>query len=261
MDERLPSMDNMKDEYIIASDYEAERVLDDAFQVLSLDDDNERAVEMLDLAKFTAESLSFVDNQTYPRPSHPSLYLRRSPYYTFASIITSLRCTLEVEKKITANLIDVAGDDQALLNLEQGKIEEIIRPGGFSERKAKWIVDGLGVLAGDGESSLSRMQLDSTEQARKKMMAFSGFGPKATDCFLLTGLNMPTFPVDVNVFKLVTKLYPDVVSSASPDFGSAKQVAQVKSFLEDAFPKDVKLYQVLHTYLLLANKHKVEYEG
>ena len=68
------------------------------------------------------------------------------------------------------------------------------------------------------------------------------------------------FPVDVNIFKLVSRLFPERITedaSQLPKFSNAKHVRAVKDLLEVSFPKDIGLHQVLHTYLLLAEKYKV----
>lgn len=68
------------------------------------------------------------------------------------------------------------------------------------------------------------------------------------------------FPVDVNIFKLVSRLFPERITgdpSQLPRFSNAKHVRAVKELLEASFTKDVGLYQVLHTYLLLAEKYTI----
>ena len=98
------------------------------------------------------------------------------------------------------------------------------------------------------------------QDARNRLLKLSGMGAKATDCFLLLGLNRPSFPVDVNVFKLISRLFPEQITSDTgvvPDFSKKLHANAAKCLLERSFTRDTKAYQVLHTYLLLANKYGV----
>lgn len=56
------------------------------------------------------------------------------------------------------------------------------------------------------------------------------------------------------------RLYPtDITDNLSilPHFSSQKQVISVQKLIKDNIPPDVRLYQILHTFLLLAEKYKV----
>jgi endonuclease III len=48
---------------------------------------------------------SYVENQTYSRPSHPLEEKRKDVFFTMASIIISLRTTLENEQKASKALM------------------------------------------------------------------------------------------------------------------------------------------------------------
>ena len=215
------------------------------------------ALQLLDIAMRVSDQHSFTHNQTYPRPSHPFEGLRKSAYFTFASVLISLRCTLETERAVTGNLMTTAPNDADLLDLSVDRVASIVKPSGFAERKAPWIVNGLRRLATDPTMSLDVLTHEPLADARTKVLALQGFGPKATDCFLLAGLNRPVFPVDINIFTLVCQTFPGVIEDATPNFSSQRQVRSVKQFLERTLPNDVRLFQVLHTYLLLATKHNV----
>ena len=210
---------------------------------------NDICETLLKIAQKASESSSFVDHQTYPRPSHPMPEKRLAPDFTLFSVITSLRCTLEVEQKVTKELIDItSGNVEVLNSLSIQEIETLLKPSGIAKNKSIWIANGLAKLS------------QPVDMVREKIMKLAGFGPKAADCFVLLGLDMPTFPVDTNVFKLIANLYPEAVtgdSSVLPHFSSQRQVASVKKLIQDNIPPDVRLYQVLHTFLLLAEKYKV----
>lgn len=240
---------------VIASDQEARFVLEQA------ESGDEVASTLLSLALKTSFEYSFVDNQTYPRANHPSAQKRLSPLFTFTAIITSLRCTLEIEQKVTEHLINfTSGEDDNLLNTQINELESILRPSGLALQKSIWITNGLRFLSDASLNNLNTIKNSDINEARLMMLSMQGIGPKAADCFLLLGLDRAVFPVDVNVFNVVSGLFPKLITgnpSITPKFSNYKHVSTVKLLLETTFTKNVKLYQILHTYLLLAGKYKI----
>lgn len=235
---------------------------DEARLVLSVEQPhNDPGEVLLEIAKDTSNVYSFIDHQTYPRPNHPLQDKRLNPEFTFAAIITSLRCTLETEQRVVNNLIDVSqGDPDTLSTIDDVEFEAILRPAGMVKQKSVWIKEGLSVLKSNPEYDIDALRRISTEEARQRLLRLNGMGPKAVDCFLLLGLDMPVFPVDVNVFKLVSKLFPEQITGhpdIKPSFSSPTHVRSTKLLLESSFTQDTKLYQILHTYLLLAEKYKM----
>lgn len=222
---------------------------------------NNVAAILLEVAKDASDAYSFVDHQTYPRPNHPLRHKRLSPEFTFAAIITSLRCTLATEQRVVDQLINTTNSSpDTLSSIETSDLEAILRPAGMAKQKSLWIKEGLNTFNYDKEYSIDILRRTPTEEARQRLLTLKGMGPKAVDCFLLLGLDMPVFPVDVNVFKLVTRFFPEHVTGGSdvqPSFSNPKHVRSTKQLLESSFTQDTKLYQILHTYLLLAEKYKI----
>lgn len=215
---------------------------------------------LLGIAQKTANSYSFVENQTYPRPGHPKEEKRLSPLFTFASVITSLRCTLEVETRVTDELISqTEGKDSNLLKLGHTALKEILHSAGMADQKSKWIFNGIHKINEDSDYSIEALTNNSPEITRQELLKLDGVGQKAVDCFMLLGLEKPVFPVDTNVFRIVSRNFPEIFEpNTEPKFTNPKQVQKVKDFLEKTFTKDAIDYQVLHTYLLLAEKHKLD---
>lgn len=222
---------------------------------------NDIGAVMLEIAKNASNNYSFVGHQTYPRPNHPLPNKRLSPEFTFTAIITSLRCTLETEQRVVNNLIKVTQSNTSMLNaIENRDLEAILRPAGMAKQKSLWIKEGLNRFNFNQEYNIGALRQMPTEEARQKLLRLKGMGPKAVDCFLLLGLDIPVFPVDVNIFKLVSKIFHEHITGSldiQSSFSSPKHVRSAKLLLESSFTQDTKLYQVLHTYLLLAEKYKV----
>ncbi len=130
----------------------------------------------------------------------------------------------------------------------------------MAKQKSLWIKEGLDKFNSSQEYSIETLRQMPVDDARQKLLTLKGMGPKSVDCFLLLGLDMPVFPVDVNVFKLVSRLFPVHVTGSPdtlPNFSNVKHVRSTKLLLEENFRRDTKLYQILHTYLLLAEKYKI----
>ena len=242
----------MVEEYITSDSQARDRLA-------SIHPESEAAKFLIKIAQKTADGYSYVENQTYPRPGHPKLEKRLSPLFTFAAIITSLRCTLEVESRVTDELIlQTDGDDEKLLRLGAVTIQDIIRPAGMAKQKSEWIFNGIHEISNNKEYSIENLTEKTSEVARQDLLKLKGIGQKAVDCFLLLGLEKPVFPVDTNVFKIVCLNFPELFNSnTEPKFTNPKQVQVVKNFLENTFPKNTEDYQILHTYLLLAEKHRI----
>ena len=224
---------------------------------------DESAIVLHEIAVACAREHSFVDHQTYPRSLHPNPEMRLSELFTFASVIVSLRTTLGIEMGVTRALINAThGNDDELLSLTREQIADIVRPSGLAENKAAYITEGLDKLSADPDYAAEILRNDSVAETRKKLLKLKGVGSKAVDCFMLLGLNMPVFPVDVNVFRVVTRNVPEVLGAdVVPSFDNPHHTRKVKEYLEQAFAQDVSAYQVLHTYLLLAEKYRMASRG
>lgn len=220
---------------------------------------DERGKVLIDVALKASETTSFIKNQTYPRPFHLRPEMRLSPIFTFIAIIVSLRCTLATEMQVTNNLISLSqGDPMKVLTMEDEGLVAALRPCGMANQKAKWIKEGLHALLYDPSYTTSVLGKMSLQAVREHLMKIKGLGPKAVDCLLLLGYERPVFPVDTNVFKVVSNFFPDILpDSQLPSFNNPHHVRSVKVFLENQFEENVALYQVLHTYLLLFQKHRM----
>lgn len=238
---------------MIETDRQARNVVECA---TPLRDDAER---IRDIALACAATHSFVDHQTYPRSTHPNPDMRLSELFSFAAVITSLRTTLGIEMGVTRALIEATGgSDDALLGISREVLTDIVRPAGLANNKASYIIDGVHALAHDEAYAPDTLMSEELEVTRKKLLKLKGVGAKAVDCFMLLGLNLPVFPVDINVFKLVSRTNPEILGvDVTPNFGNPNHTQKVKEYLEQAFAPDVELYQTMHTYLLLAEKYKI----
>lgn len=85
------------------------------------------------------DKYSFIENQTYPRPSHPLEEKRKDSYYTLIAIILSLRTTLENETRAVKAFIDKYKSIDEVLNADENEMTEVIKVAGMAQKKAQTI--------------------------------------------------------------------------------------------------------------------------
>lgn len=197
---------------------------------------------------------SFVDNQTYPRPSHPLPEYRADAYITMVSVLISLRTTLENERKAVsafrkkyATVFDVAKSSPE-------DLAQCINPAGMAQRKANTIIGVSKYLITNFNGDITQLKSDSVVQTRENLLKISGIGEKSADCILELGFDMPSIVVDVNVFRVISRIF-SFSWAQKPDFNSKSQVQTIKEFLQQILPSNFEVHQIVHTMILLQGKH------
>lgn len=218
------------------------------------DPKNEIEQRILEITAQLMTQYSFVQYQTYPRPSHPDLSKRKSVYITMVAILISLRTTLENERKAMDAFLTNFNTPQDVLNSNVEEISEIIKAAGMPSKKAAAIMNAtkyvVEVLGEDWEQFL-KMDIDT---AREEVMKIPGIGQKSADCLLELGLDLPTIVIDINMFRVVSRIF-GMEWAKSLDFSNKKQIQEVKSLIEDNLRKNGFIYQIVHTMLLLHGKN------
>ncbi len=231
-------------EHIISSDIEAQNLIK-KYKLKDLH--NLIYQNLIEVWIILWEQYSFINNQTYPRPSHPNINFRKEVIYTICWIIISLRTTLENEKKATNNLINEYPDIDLLKFAKVEKVADLIKVAWMQNNKAEKIVN---IINSDIDyESLKQLSIKEIINILEKL---PWVWQKSIDCILLLWLDKPSFIVDINVFRLINRLF---WLNNELNFNSKKQVLEVKNFLETNLPKDTKLYQILHTLFLLHWKY------
>lgn len=235
---------NTPNSYIIYSDDESKKIvaenqkkkLSNIWEIL------------LEIWLLLSDYYSFVENQTYPRPSHPLEKLRKNVLYTIMSIIISIRTTLENEKIATNKLIESYPNIQDLEHAKKDDIAEIIKVAWMQNTKAEKIIHILEKdIAFDEIIKLNQKEISEI------LLKLPWIWQKATDCILLLWLDLPSFVIDINVFRVIKRFLN--LDPENMNYTKNKQIIEVKKILEDNLPRDTKLFQILHTYYLLHWKY------
>lgn len=206
------------------------------------------------VVKLLANEYSFVDNQTYPRPSHPIEEKRKDAFVTLVSIIISLRTTLENEVRATTKFFSKYKNIDDIISAEENEMESLIRCAGMPKQKVKTIKNIAWFIKEKFNGDINNAKMPTIEETRNAILSISGIGPKTADCLLELGFDMPSMVVDVNVFRVVSRL-TNQEWAAKLDFQNEKQVKQIKKLLDNNIEKDYLLCQIAHTLLLVHGKN------
>lgn len=170
------------------------------------------------------------------------------------AILISLRTTLENEQKATMAFIENFVNIEKLLESDVNKLAEIIRCAGIPNKKAETIIKASKFVKEKWYNNWDIFKNMEINKARKLLKQIPGFGEKAVDCLLELGLNKPSMVIDVNMLRVVSRLF-NFDWAENPDLSNKEQLKYTKDFLEKYLRKDSFLYQIVHTLLLVHGKN------
>lgn len=128
----------------------------------------------------------------------PGKFKRRDPYQVLISTILSQRSKDENTAIASKQLFDVYSTPEALATGDLTQIQELIKPAGLYQAKAKNIQNVAKILIDEYDSKVPR-DLD-------KMIKLPGVGRKTANCVLVYGFNEPAIPVDTHVHRISNRL-------------------------------------------------------
>ena len=174
---------------------------------------------------------------------HPNIYchtLSQEEIFEVAlgSILTQNTTFVSVEKSLN-NLQKLdATTSQALLKLDIQELKEAIRPSGYYNQKAEYILHFIALFE----------DLAGRTPSRNELLGCKGIGEETADSILLFGYGCAEFKVDAYTKRILSYLgYIDAKA----------KYAEVKELLESSLEKEcpeylkrVELYQEFHALLV-----------
>jgi len=153
-------------------------------------------------------------------PETPVPLDHKDAYTLLIAVLLSAQCTDERVNKITPLLFAKADNPYDMVKLSVEDIKEIIRPCGLSPRKSKAIWDLSHILINehDGEVPASFKELEK----------LPGVGHKTASVVMAQAFNVPAFPVDTHIHRLLTRW----------GITSGKNVDQTEKDAKRLFPED-----------------------
>lgn len=236
---------------MIESDEQAKNVI---IEKIEMYNKNENSKKLLNILLKLCDKYSFVENQTYPRPSHPLKEKRTDPYYTLIAIVLSLRTTLENEKKAVNNFIYKYKSIDEVLNADTKEMAETIRAAGMPQKKVQTIIKLSEYIQKHYDGNILNAKKETVDKTREELLKMPGIGDKSADCMLELGFDMPSIVIDINVFRTMSRVFGKKWAE-NPIFSNKDQIKDVKNTLENSLPRDYLTYQVAHTMILLQGKY------
>ena len=118
-------------------------------------------------------------------------------YTLLVAVLLSAQCTDKRVNTVTPDLFNLASTPQEMMKKDVEEIREIIRPCGLSPRKSKAIhrLSEILVEKHDGEVPAD---FDKLEE-------LPGVGHKTASVVMAQAFNIPAFPVDTHIHRLMTR--------------------------------------------------------
>ncbi|MCL4500808.1 MAG: endonuclease III domain-containing protein [Deltaproteobacteria bacterium] len=136
-------------------------------------------------------------------------------------------------------------EPQALHDLPETELAQLIRPAGYYNIKARRVKNFSDLLQGQYDGSMEVMADGDLEDLRHRLLEVKGIGPETADSILLYALNKPTFVVDAYTFRILSRhqLLPEVCA-----------YEELRGLFMDHLAADVGLYQEYHALLVRLGK-------
>ena len=163
-------------------------------------------------------------------PETPVPLDHKDAYTLLIAVLLSAQCTDERVNQITPLLFAKADSPQKMVTLEVDEIRDIIRPCGLSPRKSEAIAGLSRILLEKHEGNVPDNFVD--------LEALPGVGHKTASVVMAQAFNVPTFPVDTHIHRLLTRW----------GLTSGKNVEETERDAKKLFPKE--LWNKLHLQII-----------
>lgn len=168
-----------------------------------------------------SEKVQFVIDkleELYPKTPIP---LDHTDAYTLlVAVLLSAQCTDKRVNSVTPALFDLASTPEAMMKQDVAEIREIIRPCGLSPRKSQAIHKLSEILV---EKYGGEVPADF-----EKLEELPGVGHKTASVVMAQAFNVPAFPVDTHIHRLMTRW----------GLTSGKNVATTEKDAKRLFPRE-----------------------
>ena len=163
-------------------------------------------------------------------PEVPIPLDHKDPYTLLIAVLLSAQSTDIGVNKVTPKLFSKADNPYDMVKLSVNKIREIIKPVGLSPMKSKGI-HGLSKILIDKHNGIVPKNFEDLE-------ALPAVGHKTASVVLAQAFNIPTFPVDTHIHRLMYRW----------GMSSGKNVKTTEKDAKRLFPK--KLWNKLHLQII-----------
>ena len=178
-----------------------------------------------------AEKVQFVINELEIRYPETPIPLDHTDNYTLLiAVLLSAQCTDERVNKITPALFTKANTPAKMVKLSVEEIREIIKPCGLSPRKSR-AIHGLSQILLDKYNGEVPANMELLEE-------LPGVGHKTASVVMAQAFNVPAFPVDTHIHRLMYRW----------NFTNGKSVEQTERDAKRLFPENI--WNKLHLQII-----------
>ena len=163
-------------------------------------------------------------------PTTPIPLKHKDPYTLLIAVLLSARCTDERVNQVTPILFDKADSPKKMLKLTIDEIKQVIRPCGLSPQKSRAIYNLSKILIEKHDGLVPKSFED--------LEFLPGVGHKTASVVMCQAFNIPAFPVDTHIFRLIKRW----------GLSKGKTVKKIEEDSKKIFPK--KLWSKLHLQLI-----------
>lgn len=156
-------------------------------------------------------------DEHFPDPAIPLAHT--DPYTLLIAVLLSAQCTDARVNLVTPKLFALASTPRDMAALKLEAVQEIIRPCGLSNAKAKAIVSLSRDLVAHHKSKVPR--------SFKALEALMGVGHKTASVVMAQAFGVPAFPVDTHIHRCAERW----------GLSSGKSVEQTERDLKRCFPR------------------------
>ena len=133
--------------------------------------------------------------------------VHESPFQLLAAVMLSAQCRDERVNVVTRTLFALAPDAESMARLPEEKIAEIIKPCGLHGSKSR-------NLKGAAQMIVEKFQ-GEVPRTMEELVQLPGIGRKSANVLLGNAFEIPGFPVDTHVKRLLNRL--GAVKTADPE--------------------------------------------
>ena len=186
-----------------------------------------------------AELLMEIHKRLLGRYGDPHWWPGETPYEVMAGAILTQNTAWSNVEKALANFSGRMAPDY-VMSLDQSSLAEIIRPAGFYNQKAGYLLT-VTQWFGQYGYCVETVRGMPMGRVRAELLSLKGVGRETADSILLYAFGFTSFVVDAYTMRLVEKLPLD----AGNDYET------VKAYYEQNLPFDVKLFNEFHALIVL----------
>ena len=134
---------------------------------------------------------------------------------------------------------------EAILELPQDVIADLVRPSGHFNVKAHKVQEFCRVLVEEYDGSIDALLDGSADEVRARLLQVWGVGPETADAMTLYAGRLPTFVVDAYTYRLFERL--DLAPSVAP---GERRYEVYRRVLLDAIGPDVERLNEWHALIV-----------